>query len=170
MREGMHDSAPPSLCLGVRAATDGTRTHQESPSIAKAQPPAAPAGPVSCFLPRGLCEVSSGPTTNFHGLLHCPRSALPEPKGGITAEVTPQPHLWWPQNTGINLWHSHSHQCSGKWRSQLEQPAPGEAACHRSTTLAQGRGAKAVPSRKLSQLSQPPWQGAIPQECPRSLL
>lgn len=93
----MHSSVPPSLCLAVRAGTDGTRgtrTHQESPSMPKAQPPAAPPGPVSCLLPRGPCEVLNGLTINFHGLLcgewllPVPGSALPEPKGGIMAEVT----------------------------------------------------------------------------------
>lgn len=175
----MHSSAPPSLCLAVRAGTDGTRgtrTHQESPSMPKAQPPAAPPGPVSCLLPRGPCEVLNGLTINFHGLL-CGEWLLPvpgvpclSPRVALWLRSRVQPQLWWPQNTGIILWHSHSRQHSGKWGSQQEQPAPGEAARHRSTTLAQGRGAEAVPSRKLSQLSRPPWHGAIPQECPRSLL
>lgn len=142
----------------------------------KAQPPAAPPGPVSCLLPRGLCEVLNGLTINFHGLL-CGERLLPvpgvpclSPRVALWLRSRVQPQLWWPQNTGIILWHSHSCQHSGKWGSQQEQPAPGEAARHRSTTLAQGRGAEAVPSRKLSQLSRPPWHGAIPQECPRSLL
>lgn len=120
-----------------------------------AQPPAAPPGPLSCLLPRGWCEVLSGLIISFHGLLHrewlltVSRVPCLSPRAALWLRSWVQPQLWWPQNTAIIIWHSHSHQRFGKWGSQQEQPAEGEAARHRSTTLAQGRGAEAVPSKKL---------------------